>query len=42
MWGRVRMSDCCLQGIEVEGIQGAGSQIGFCGAVSPKSPEFIN
>jgi hypothetical protein len=27
---------------EVEGIQGAGSQIGFCGVVSPKSPELIN
>ena len=25
--------------IEVEGIQGAGPQIGFCGAVSPKSPD---
>ncbi len=25
--------------IEVKGIQGAGPQIGFCGAVSPKSPD---
>ena len=26
----------------VEGIQGVGSQIGFYGSVSPKSPELIN